>query len=38
MNKLLRDAPDDPLIYLLRVIYKKTGLEMPQVCTSALSY
>ncbi|XP_041361233.1 uncharacterized protein C8orf34-like isoform X2 [Gigantopelta aegis] len=30
MNKLLRDTPDDPMVYLLRVIYKKSGLEMPQ--------
>ncbi|KAK6188992.1 hypothetical protein SNE40_005053 [Patella caerulea] len=31
MNKVLRDMPEDPNIYLLRSLYKKSGLEIPQV-------
>ncbi|KAH9525408.1 hypothetical protein Btru_001382 [Bulinus truncatus] len=30
MNKVLRDMPDDPLIFLLRSLYKKAGIEIPQ--------
>jgi hypothetical protein len=31
MNKVLRDTPEEPLIYLLRCLYKKAGMEIPQV-------
>ncbi|CAG5121615.1 unnamed protein product, partial [Candidula unifasciata] len=30
MNKILRDMPEEPLVYLLRAIYKKAGMEIPQ--------
>ncbi|ESO85283.1 hypothetical protein LOTGIDRAFT_235794 [Lottia gigantea] len=30
MNKVLRDMPEDPNIYLLRALYKKSGMEIPQ--------
>ncbi|RUS87757.1 hypothetical protein EGW08_004503 [Elysia chlorotica] len=30
MNKTLRDMPEEPLVYLLRTIYKKAGIEIPQ--------
>ncbi|XP_067665363.1 uncharacterized protein C8orf34 homolog isoform X4 [Haliotis asinina] len=30
MNKVLRDMPEDPLVYVLRAVYKKAGLEIPQ--------
>ncbi|XP_050400707.1 uncharacterized protein C8orf34 homolog isoform X2 [Patella vulgata] len=30
MNKVLRDMPEDPNIYLLRCLYKKSGLDIPQ--------
>ncbi|XP_071100058.1 uncharacterized protein C8orf34 homolog [Haliotis cracherodii] len=30
MNKVLRDMPEDPLIYILRAVYKKAGVEIPQ--------
>ena len=31
MNKILRDQPEEPLIYMLRTVYKKAGVEIPQV-------
>ncbi|GFN99682.1 Golgi snap receptor complex member 2 [Plakobranchus ocellatus] len=30
MNKVLRDMPEEPMIYLLRTMYKKAGMEIPQ--------
>ncbi|BFZ21022.1 hypothetical protein BsWGS_24061 [Bradybaena similaris] len=30
MNKVLRDMPEEPLVYLLRAVYKKAGMEIPQ--------
>ncbi|XP_065940730.1 uncharacterized protein C8orf34 isoform X3 [Magallana gigas] len=30
MNKVLHDQPDDPLIYLIKALHKKAGLEMPR--------
>ncbi|GAB1603123.1 uncharacterized protein C8orf34 homolog isoform X1 [Argonauta hians] len=30
MNKLVRNAPENPLIYLIKQLYKKAGLEIPQ--------
>lgn len=31
MNKVLRDMPEEPIIYILRTLYKKSGIEIPQV-------
>ena len=31
MNRVLRDMPEEPMVYLLRTIYKKAGIEIPQV-------
>ncbi|CAL1533239.1 unnamed protein product [Lymnaea stagnalis] len=31
MNKILRDMPEEPMIYLLRAMYKKAGMEIPQM-------
>lgn len=31
MNKILRDMPEEPMIYLLRAMYKKAGMEIPAV-------
>ncbi|XP_078330933.1 uncharacterized protein C8orf34 homolog isoform X2 [Crassostrea virginica] len=30
MNKVLHDQPDDPLIYLIKALHKKAGLEVPR--------
>ncbi|XP_062573157.1 uncharacterized protein C8orf34 homolog isoform X2 [Saccostrea cucullata] len=30
MNKVLHDQPDDPLVYLIKVLHKKAGLEAPR--------
>ncbi|XP_059172908.1 uncharacterized protein C8orf34 homolog [Physella acuta] len=30
MNKVIRDMPEEPMIYLLRAVYKKAGMEIPQ--------
>ncbi|XP_048727135.2 uncharacterized protein C8orf34 homolog isoform X2 [Ostrea edulis] len=30
MNKVIHDQPDDPLIYLIKVLHKKAGLEVPR--------
>ncbi|KAK0055834.1 hypothetical protein Bpfe_014703 [Biomphalaria pfeifferi] len=30
MNKVLRDLPEEPMIYILRAIYKQAGIEIPQ--------
>ncbi|XP_076472953.1 uncharacterized protein C8orf34 homolog isoform X2 [Babylonia areolata] len=30
MNRVLRDMPEEPLVYLLRTLYKKAGMEIPQ--------
>ncbi|XP_070204879.1 uncharacterized protein C8orf34 homolog isoform X2 [Littorina saxatilis] len=30
MNRVLHDMPEEPLIYLLRSLYKKAGMEIPQ--------
>ena len=29
MNKVLHEQPDDPYVYLIKVLYKKSGLEIP---------
>ena len=31
MNRVLRDMPEEPMVYLLRTLYKKAGMEIPQV-------
>ena len=31
MNKLLHDQPDDPLVYLIRLLYRKAALPVPKV-------
>lgn len=30
MNKLLHDQPDDPLVYLIRLLYRKAALPVPK--------
>lgn len=30
MNRVLHDMPEEPMIYLLRTLYKKSGMEIPQ--------
>ncbi|KAL8615267.1 hypothetical protein ACOMHN_051759 [Nucella lapillus] len=30
MNRVVRDMPEEPLVYLLRTLYKKAGMEIPQ--------
>lgn len=29
MNKIIRDSPENPIIYLIKQLYKKSGLSMP---------
>ena len=31
MNRVLRDMPEEPMVYLLRTLYKKAGMEIPEV-------
>ena len=31
MNKVLHDQPDDPLVYLIRMLYRKAALPVPKV-------
>lgn len=37
MNKVIRDSPDNPIIYLIKQLYRKAGLSIPLELKSNMS-